>query len=164
MTITAGQGSISSRLAVQAILLYQRYLSPIKGFKCAHRVLHGGDSCSEHGRKLIEAQGVWLGVRLLRRRLLQCRTACQILTDRRESRWMALEIDDVIDDSQSKDRVRPRNETKAFFDPACCNALNACDFVSAIPTQAAGDACVGLSCDGAAGADCAGCEAIGACA
>jgi len=30
------------------ISLYQRYVSPYKGFRCAHRVLHGGDSCSEY--------------------------------------------------------------------------------------------------------------------
>ncbi|WP_420029053.1 membrane protein insertion efficiency factor YidD [Photobacterium halotolerans] len=33
-------------LAIWAIKGYQRYLSPHKGFRCAHAAFHGGQSCS----------------------------------------------------------------------------------------------------------------------
>ncbi|WP_242032792.1 membrane protein insertion efficiency factor YidD [Oscillatoria sp. FACHB-1406] len=33
-------------LAIAAIGVYQRHLSPRKGFACAYRVLHNRDSCS----------------------------------------------------------------------------------------------------------------------
>lgn len=32
--------------ALGAIWVYQNFISPYKGFSCAHRVVHGGDGCS----------------------------------------------------------------------------------------------------------------------
>ena len=61
-----------SRLALAAIRLYQRHLSPIKGFSCALRVRTGGDSCSAYGYRIIERHGLPLGLVLLRRRLRRC--------------------------------------------------------------------------------------------
>lgn len=37
---------------------YQRRLSPRKGYACAHRVAHGGDSCSGAVRDLVRRRGV----------------------------------------------------------------------------------------------------------
>ncbi|HAZ49213.1 MAG TPA: hypothetical protein DDW76_23430 [Cyanobacteria bacterium UBA11369] len=31
---------------IASIKAYQRYISPHKGFSCAHRLLYGGESCS----------------------------------------------------------------------------------------------------------------------
>jgi putative component of membrane protein insertase Oxa1/YidC/SpoIIIJ protein YidD len=59
--------------ALLAIRLYRRYLSPYKGFCCAHRVLAGGESCSVYGYRVIERHGVTVGGALLRRRLSACR-------------------------------------------------------------------------------------------
>jgi predicted nucleic acid-binding Zn ribbon protein len=39
-----------STIAVAGIDLYRRYLSPLKGFRCAHHALHGAGSCSTFGR------------------------------------------------------------------------------------------------------------------
>ncbi len=41
------------RSIIVLIEWYQIYLSPRKGFCCAHRVLHGNDSCSEWVKRLI---------------------------------------------------------------------------------------------------------------
>ncbi|GAB3699463.1 membrane protein insertion efficiency factor YidD [Mariniluteicoccus flavus] len=35
-----------SSLAARGIDAYQRHLSPRKGYRCAHAVLHGGSGCS----------------------------------------------------------------------------------------------------------------------
>ena len=62
-------------LAVLAIEGYQKHLSPYKGYGCAHRVLHGGLSCSEFGKQAIQAQGLVGGLVLLHGRFQACHQA-----------------------------------------------------------------------------------------
>lgn len=64
--------TLTTQLALAGIRLYQRYLSPVKGFSCAYRVLTGGDSCSAYGYRAIARHGLLLGTGLLRRRLQAC--------------------------------------------------------------------------------------------
>lgn len=59
-------------IALRTIALYQRYLSPKKGFGCAYRVRVGGTGCSGFGKRVIEKRGFFLGLVLLRRRLSKC--------------------------------------------------------------------------------------------
>lgn len=54
------------------IRLYQRFLSPMKGYSCAYRAFTGRDSCSAYGYRVIERHGVILGYQLLQRRMNQC--------------------------------------------------------------------------------------------
>ncbi|MFC5472800.1 membrane protein insertion efficiency factor YidD [Paraherbaspirillum soli] len=60
------------KLCLTAITLYQRHLSPLKGFSCAYRICTGGDSCSAFGYRAIERHGIRIGLALLRRRLNEC--------------------------------------------------------------------------------------------
>lgn len=60
------------RIALAAISLYQRYLSPRKGYSCAYRVRAGGVGCSGFGKHAIEKHGIFLGLVLLRRRMAKC--------------------------------------------------------------------------------------------
>lgn len=59
-------------LALGLIRLYQRHLSPRKGFSCAYRVHTGGHSCSHFGYSAIAKHGVLRGLVLIRRRLDKC--------------------------------------------------------------------------------------------
>jgi uncharacterized protein len=59
-------------IALAAIRMYQRFLSPIKGFSCAYRLYTGGESCSAYGYRVIGRYGIRAGVSLLRRRLHAC--------------------------------------------------------------------------------------------
>lgn len=63
------------RLALTLIRAYQRWLSPHKGFVCAHRARLGGPSCSQAGARLIQRRGLRGGLPLLRERLLRCGAA-----------------------------------------------------------------------------------------
>ena len=74
-----GLQTIVLRTATYAIRDYQRYISPYKGFSCAHRSLHGGESCSEHFRMLVTSYGLSQAVPLFRQRLGECRQAHQVL-------------------------------------------------------------------------------------
>ena len=60
------------RLALLAIRLYQRHVSPRKGFSCAYRVHTGRAGCSVLGARVIRRFGVLGGLALLRQRLRRC--------------------------------------------------------------------------------------------
>ncbi|MDF3036145.1 MAG: hypothetical protein K0S28_1419 [Paucimonas sp.] len=61
--------------ALFSISLYQRYLSPYKGFCCAYRVYTGRRGCSAAGARAIRRFGVMAGLAVLRRRLFLCGVA-----------------------------------------------------------------------------------------
>jgi uncharacterized protein len=62
-------------LAVPAIRLYQKHISPYKGFACPYRVHLGRASCSNLGLRAIRRYGLVAGIRVLRRRLALCHVA-----------------------------------------------------------------------------------------
>jgi len=64
-----------SRSLAFAIAGYQRHLSPYKGFCCAHRVRHGGVSCSEYVKQAVLAEGLWRALPDIRRRFAECKAA-----------------------------------------------------------------------------------------
>lgn len=76
--------SMMQRLALAAIRLYQRWLSPYKGFACAFRVHTGRDSCSAYGYRVIGRYGVPAGLALLRRRLAACGAQHRLLAPLRQ--------------------------------------------------------------------------------
>ena len=59
-------------LALGAIRLYQRYVSPRKGFSCAYRVHAGKASCSALGYRAVGRHGVFTGLGLIRERTRRC--------------------------------------------------------------------------------------------
>lgn len=65
----------ADRLALEAIRLYQRYLSPYKGFRCACAALHGGESCSAAVSRIIRTQGLRTGQADIAAQFRQCRAA-----------------------------------------------------------------------------------------
>lgn len=75
--------AIIARVMIGAINLYQRYISPRKGFICAHRVLHGGHSCSEAVKQAAAERGVSGAWEMGRRRFRECREAARLLPSRK---------------------------------------------------------------------------------
>lgn len=59
-------------LALAAIGVYQRYVSPYKGFCCAYRAHTGRASCSALGARVIRRHGLLVGGVLLRQRIRRC--------------------------------------------------------------------------------------------
>lgn len=57
----------------------KKYLSPHKGFSCAYRLLHGGESCSQHIKILIAEQGLIATLKTARIRFKACGEAYLIL-------------------------------------------------------------------------------------
>ena len=69
----------TSGLAVTAISGYQKFISPHKGFACAHRVLYGCDSCSQYFKRVIAEEGILTAIANARGRFQECREANEIL-------------------------------------------------------------------------------------
>lgn len=69
-------------LASAAIRFYQRHLSPRKGFRCAHGVLHEGPGCSEAVRRIILRRGVLGAWPFVKRRFAACKAAAATLCER----------------------------------------------------------------------------------
>lgn len=66
-------------LAHLLIRFYQKFISPYKGFRCAHAALHGGESCSEAVLKIVMNQGVFGGYGNVRKRFDACTNAFEQL-------------------------------------------------------------------------------------
>ncbi len=73
-------------LAVTAINGYQKFLSPHKGFRCAHRVLYGCDSCSQYFKRVITEEGIFMAIANAKGRFADCRAANEIIKKRRSNR------------------------------------------------------------------------------
>jgi uncharacterized protein len=68
-----------AQIVSDGIRFYQQYLSPYKGFRCAHRALHGRTSCSEFARRAVVRYGPARMVELLERRLSRCASAAKAM-------------------------------------------------------------------------------------
>ena len=66
--------------AIAAIGGYQRFISPYKGFSCAHRVRTGGASCSRFAKRAIARLGVVAGVLVTIRRFEACAASARVLS------------------------------------------------------------------------------------
>ncbi|MDO4920203.1 membrane protein insertion efficiency factor YidD [Kocuria sp.] len=80
--MTAAQhwvGTAPRRGADHLIRLYQRHLSPRKGYTCAHLVARGGQSCSAAVRGIIAQQGLLRGMVPTMIRFAACYRAALLL-------------------------------------------------------------------------------------
>ncbi|GGB91104.1 hypothetical protein GCM10011352_16430 [Marinobacterium zhoushanense] len=105
------------RVAVGLINLYQRYISPYKGFRCAHAALHKGDSCSAAIKKIIEAEGLCRGFGHIRQRLNSCKQA-----------YLQL-----VEEGEKEKRKRKDKEKGRWYD--CCDPSAACDVAHCFPAR-----------------------------
>lgn len=66
---------ITRFLATRAIRGYQKWISPHKGFCCAHHVMNGDGTCSQYGLVVFEEHPFFDAWRRLRERFDECREA-----------------------------------------------------------------------------------------
>ena len=62
-----------------AIKAYKKYLSPRKGFNCAYRILHQGQSCSSYFHSCITEQSLSVACLSFQQRLQDCQQAHTVL-------------------------------------------------------------------------------------
>lgn len=112
-------------MMVSAIGGYQRWISPHKGFTCAHNTVYRRGGCSGFGKRAFARFPFFLALAMLRVRLDECRAAAEIVRGGRNS--------------------ERRNEACDAFatgcNPSCGLAAMSCD-------PAVGADCIGgLGCD-----------------
>lgn len=71
--------SPAGRVVDRLIRGYQHRISPYKGYACAHRVAHGGASCSEAVRHIVRRRGLLRGLRPTTARFVACYHAATML-------------------------------------------------------------------------------------
>ncbi len=64
-----------ARAALGSIWIYQTWISPYKGFRCAHSVLHGGSGCSGYAKSVIRNHGFFRAIPMVKQRFRACRVA-----------------------------------------------------------------------------------------
>lgn len=70
---------VDRTIGLFAIRAYQKWISPYKGYRCAHRLYHGGESCSEYASRILNEQG-WRKLRSkMKDRFAACRNAARFL-------------------------------------------------------------------------------------
>lgn len=106
---------MTRELALAAIGVYQRYVSPHKGFCCAYRAHTGRAGCSALGARAIRRWGLRRGLAVLRLRLRRCGEAhrhCLAHPPRRQA--LAAQRGDCDLDC-------------GLDDAGCCDAADVCD-------------------------------------
>jgi putative component of membrane protein insertase Oxa1/YidC/SpoIIIJ protein YidD len=98
-----------NKLAVKIITFYQKYLSPRKGYICAHRYYLGTDSCSEYTKQAVLQFGIIRTIPLFFDRLKECKH--------------------VYEENKTKDENKKKDISDNLNDACnhqCCTAANSC--------------------------------------
>lgn len=75
-----------NKLILLFIGLYQTYISPYKGYRCAHGVYYQGDSCSGAIKKIIQRRGVVKGYKDIRSQFQRCHIAYEMIQDEKDKK------------------------------------------------------------------------------
>ena len=138
-----------SRAALLFIRLYRRWLSPIKGYRCAHNHVHRSGTCSQFGLRAVESQGFIAGLHLTRHRLRECRAAAQTLHHAAQSEQRP--------DQAHKEKGRKRTSRRCDFSTFACVPFE-------LPAACGTRGAAGVGGAGGAAEGCSGVGAIGDCA
>ncbi len=71
--------SFAAQAAIASLNIYQKHLSPRKGFSCPHRLLHGNESCSAYMKQVLINQDLRTALQLAPQRFQACKVAAQTL-------------------------------------------------------------------------------------
>ncbi len=105
--------AFSRSTAAALISGYQKHISPRKGFSCAYRVLHGGESCSHYIKRSILEQGLIEAIHLSKQRFQACKAANQILKTKMQESGTP---------EEKRKRHRENNAATCTNNPTCVDA------------------------------------------
>nr|WP_290223739.1 membrane protein insertion efficiency factor YidD [Trichocoleus desertorum] len=154
------------QVAASAIAGYQKHLSPHKGFSCAHRLLHRGESCSQYVKRMILEQGLWAAIPAMRSRFAECKVANQVLQARRTRHLLQAQSRRTRDadkpgdrGSHSPDSCSGADELVSCLDCAePCSEIDCNSFDCSLGEQ---ENCADLDCGSGldcSGLDCSSCD------
>jgi putative component of membrane protein insertase Oxa1/YidC/SpoIIIJ protein YidD len=132
--------SFTRKLSINAIATYQKHISPHKGFACAHRILHGGESCSQYIKRVIREEGLSAGWNKSRARFQACHQANLIL----RSPFALSQIEDLDPDEQFDQPSSPRRHRR--YQNNSCDNNSIVDCCISIPDCGDVSDCSSLDC------------------
>lgn len=137
------------------ITTYQKYLSPLKGFSCAHRVLHEGESCSQYVKQTILQRGLSDAWPDSRQRFRDCRSAyLTIMTSRNDQDLPEYE-------GLETDRNKNNRNSRSCYSPNSNNFPCSADCFEILDLPCTPDIIEAIDCD-LASCDLAACD-VGVC-
>ena len=158
--------SLSDRLtrssAVGMITFYQRYISPHKGFRCAHRVHHGGQSCSAYAKTAVQNHGLGAAIPLIRQRFSDCSQAARVM----KSQALQSELGQP---PEKNDKRHQQDQFNCWTDLGTCDCPDICLPDACLPEPlvdcSLSEGCDIGGCDGCGDMDLGGCDAcdVGGC-
>jgi putative component of membrane protein insertase Oxa1/YidC/SpoIIIJ protein YidD len=140
-----GLEALTNSLADKAVCDYQRYISPYKGFSCAHRKLHEGSSCSGYFRESLATKGLSSTLNNFPDRLRACQDAHRTLTAGRLA-IVAMQSENSKDNGERKkssddefqqklDRSLEKLDETLKKQPYRCACSCCGDFISSLGSQ-----------------------------
>ena len=161
-----------SKTALGGIWLYQTYVSPRKGFRCAYSVAHGGTGCSGYAKHAIRDHGLWSAIPKIRQRFRDCKSAHATLVA--NCAVHSKRADGDAPNTINERRKRQRRENRRDFCAECtflgCLGWGGSSSAQDKAPDPAGLDCGGASlglhncdcgagaCDGCGGCSCDGCS------
>lgn len=171
--------SLTRHTASALITVYQRRVSPHKGFSCAHRILYSSESCSQFVKRTILETGLTGAIPIVRDRFAACKTAQQILQARQQLRLAIGELPEGTNEEEPLEEppeVQPRKRVGSFRRPpatgtasgvepnrvgAACDTIDCgCDTIDCASVSCDGLDASSISCESldCGGADCSSCD------
>ncbi len=128
-----------AKTALGGIWVYQNYLSPRKGFRCAYAVQHGGTGCSGFAKHAIRDYGLWAAIPQVRQRFRDCKAASLALRS-----TCAVHADQHKDEDTNPRRKKRRIDKAGWFDACSFGCCAGFPGSAATDTPAASDAASGV--------------------
>jgi uncharacterized protein len=122
--------TIFARTAIATIRFYQTFISPYKGFRCAHAHLHQQDSCSTAVIKIIRINGVIKAWPFIRKRFDECRLAFETIEQKRKDNLNKRKKDKKKDDRWDYCDVFECGGETACHAMRCGSTTKHCDNIS----------------------------------
>ena len=160
--------SFTRQVITVAITGYQKHISPHKGFACAHRILYGGESCSQYIKRVVAKEGLKTAFVNSHERFQACKQANQILRRRvAASRYASTQTEnseesieeeaDTQQRQQASRKVTPKSSFISSDNTNCCDyadlGCNCAELVNISPDCGFPDCgaadCSSLDCSGA---------------
>lgn len=136
-----------TRLSLAMIGGYQKWISPRKGFSCAHRVAYGGTGCSGYAKHRIAEVGLFPAIGDIRERFRACARAADELRQKCKENCVCntgpvLEGEGV--DAPRDEKRKDKKRSEKGSDRRSNNQCDACD-CSVLTTYVGFDACSSCS-------------------
>ncbi|HEY9829813.1 MAG TPA: membrane protein insertion efficiency factor YidD [Stenomitos sp.] len=116
---TLAATSVPQQIAISLIAGYQKHISPQKGFSCAHRLVQGGESCSQYIKRLIAQEGLVEAIRASRQRFQACREANEILKARYSYRCQNEDSPNPEQETQGRRQRRRKTSSQPVQNNSC---------------------------------------------